>query len=198
VRIIAITDWTLGDALPPRLEAVLSLGPQIAVQHRHPGAEGRLLLDGAKRLAELCARRGNPLFINRRLDVALLCEAHLHLPADAATAVELRRWLPHRMISVAVHSAEEAARATGADLALVSPVFAPGSKPGDSRPPLGPEGFFRLARALPCPAFALGGVTPHTVAGLNGASGVAAISGLLRAEDPLRAAAAMLEALSSR
>jgi thiamine-phosphate pyrophosphorylase len=87
-------------------------------------------------------------------------------------------------VSVAVHDAEEARRARGADLALVSPVFSPGSKPGDTRPTLGPEGFRALASALPCPALALGGITPESALLLGGAAGFAVISGVLEAEDP--------------
>ena len=85
---------------------------------------------------------------------------------------------------MAVHDEQEAHRAVGADLALVSPVFPPGSKPEDTRPTLGPEGFRRLAAALPCPALALGGITPERASRLTGAAGFAVISAVLEAEDP--------------
>ncbi|MFP2933357.1 thiamine phosphate synthase, partial [Pyxidicoccus sp. 3LG] len=125
--------------------------------HRPP------LPGGSRQLAALCAERGNPLFVNGRLDVALLVGAHLHLPAHGPTPEDVRPHLPPgRLVSVAVHDVAEARTAAGADLALVSPVFAPGSKPGDTRATLGPEGFLALAggAAVPGPGRS-GGITPE-------------------------------------
>ena len=189
-RLLVITDWRLPRArLLAALERALEVGPGVAVQHRHPEAPVRQFLEEARLLAGLCRARGNPLFVNGRLDVALLVGAHLHLPAGGLTPEDVRPYLPSgRLVSVAVHDEEEARRARGADLALVSPVFSPGSKPGDTRPTLGPEGFRRLAEALPCPALALGGMTPERAPLLGGAAGFAVISGVLEAEDPGAAA----------
>jgi thiamine-phosphate pyrophosphorylase len=193
-RLIVITDWRLPRArLLTALERALEAGPEVAVQHRHPEAPTRTFLEEARLLASLCHTRGNPLFINGRLDVALLVGAHLHLPARGLTVEEVRPHLPAgRQVSIAVHDLEEARLARGADLALVSPVHAPGSKPADIRPPLGPQGFQRLAASLPCPALALGGVTPERAARLPGAHGFAVISAVLEAEDPAAVARALL------
>jgi thiamine-phosphate pyrophosphorylase len=195
-RLIVITDWRLPRArLLQALERTLEAGPEVAVQHRHPEAPGRAFLEEARLLAALCHARGNPLFVNGRLDVALLVGAHLHLPARGLTVEDVRPYLPAgRWVSVAVHDGDEARLAQGADLALVSPVYAPGSKPGDTRPPLGPEGFQALASALPCPALALGGLTPERAAQLAGARGFAVISAVLEAEDPAAVARALLRA----
>ncbi len=193
-RLIVITDWRLPRArLLEALERALEAGPEVAVQHRHPEAPARAFLEEASWLAALCRKRGNPLFVNGRLDVALLVDAHLHLPASGLAVEDVR---PHlsagRWVSVAVHDAEEARLAQGADLALVSPVYTPGSKPADTRPTLGPEGFQALAAVLPCPALALGGVTPERAARLTGAQGFAVISAVLEAEDPAAVARALL------
>ena len=193
-RVVVITDWRLPrERLLTALARALEAGPEVAVQHRHPDAPGRRFLEEARVLADLCRARGNPLFINGRLDVALLVGAHLHLPAGGLTPGDVRPHLPAgRLVSVAVHDAREAGEARGADLALVSPVFAPGSKPDDTRPTLGPEGFRRLADALPYPALALGGITPERAGLLPGAYGFAVISGVLEAEDPGAAAKTLL------
>ncbi|HYH95233.1 thiamine phosphate synthase [Hyalangium sp.] len=195
-RLIVITDWRIPRArLLTALERALEAGPEVAVQHRHPEAPARAFLEEARLLAALCHARGNPLFVNGRLDVALLVGAHLHLPARGLTVEEVRPHLPAGcQVSVAVHDAQEARLARGADLALVSPVYAPGSKPADTRPPLGPEGFQALAVSLPCPAFALGGVTPERAAGLPVAHGFAVISAVLEAEEPAAVARALLRA----
>lgn len=197
-RLIVITDWRLPRArLLPALERALAAGPEVAVQHRHPEAPTRVFLEEARLLADLCRAHGNPLFVNGRLDVALLVGAHLHLPASGPTVEDVRPVLPAgHWVSAAVHDSHEALLARGADLALVSPVYAPGSKPGDTRPPLGPEGFQALASALSCPALALGGITPERAAQLPGARGFAVISAVLEAEDPTAAARALLHPLT--
>lgn len=193
-RLVVITDWRLPRArLLSALEQVLDAAPEVAVQHRHPEAPTRLFLEEARLLAALCQERGSPLFVNGRLDVALLVGAHLHLPAQGPTVADVRPFLPpERWISVAVHDADEARLAQGANLALVSPVYAPGSKPGDTRAQLGPEGFRALAATLPCPALALGGITPERTALLPDAYGFAVISAILEAEDPAAVARALL------
>jgi thiamine-phosphate pyrophosphorylase len=194
-RLIVITDWRLPRRrLLAALERTLEAGPEVAIQHRHPEAPTRLFLEEARTLAELCRARGCSLFVNGRLDVALLVHAHLHLPAQGLTVEEVRPWLPAgRMVSVAVHDMTESQRARGADLALVSPVYPPGSKPRDTRPPLGPDGFRALAASLPCPSLALGGVTPERAARLPEAHGFAVISAVLESQDPAATARSLLD-----
>lgn len=193
-RLLLITDWSRPDLLD-RLDAALGAGPGVAVQHRHPGVSGRQFALEAEAVASRCARRGAPLFVNGRLDVALALDAHLHLPSHGPRAEDVRPHLGRRWLSVAVHDEAEAQAARLADLALVSPVFSPTSKPGDARPTLGAQGFHRLAGVAGRPAFALGGVDAHRLRGL-GASGAAVIGTVLHADDPQQAAAALLAALA--
>lgn len=195
-RLFVITDWRLPrEQLLAALEALRPLGGRVAIQHRAPWMGTRRFLEEARTLAGLLGPDGPPLFVNGRLDVALAVGTHLHLPGDALPAAEVRKLLPAgRWISVAVHDGA-LDRVVGADLALVSPVFPPGSKPDDTRPTLGPRGFERIARELPIPAFALGGVTPPMISLLPDASGVATVTHVLAAPSPREAAEALLEAL---
>ncbi len=194
-RLIVITDWGIEDLLP-RLAAALSLGPQVGVQHRHPQIGGRQFLSEARRVTEIAADQGNPVFVNERLDVALLTGAHLHLPSRSLAVAEARAHLPaDRWVSMAVHDRSEAALSAGASLALVSPVFAPGSKRLVDRAPLGTAGFHELARELACPAYALGGISGGGLEQLGRAMGAAVISAVLRADDPRQATAELLSAL---
>jgi thiamine-phosphate pyrophosphorylase len=152
----------------------------------------RTFVEQARALAEVCARHGAPLFINGRLDVALLTHAHLHLPTAGLRAADVRAALPlGRLLSAAVHTAAEA---QPVDLALVSPVFRPGSKPLDSRPPLGVAGFEAVSADLPCPAFALGGISAANAGSLGRAAGLAVISEVLHAPSPPDALARLVEA----
>lgn len=199
-RLLVITDWALPrERLLAALAQVCTLGPRVAVQHRAPDMPARRFLVEARALAALTGATGAHLFVNGRLDVALRVGAHLHLPATGLAVAEARAHLPPgRWLSVAVHAPGEAAAAAGADLALVSPVFRPGSKPGDVRPTLGREGLRALAALLPCPAYALGGVTPDTAPSLAGAAaGLAAIHGVLGAPAPREAAECLLAALGA-
>jgi len=196
-RLIVITDWALGrERVLAAVDAALSVSGDVAVQHRHPEAGGRQFLEEARAVREVVARHpGRRLFVNGRLDVALLVEADLHLPASAPLAAEVRPLLrAATLVSAAVHSEEEAKAAAGADLVLVSPVFSPGSKPGDARAPLGLEGFAALRSVLPCPAFALGGVRVENAGPLGRA---AVIGAVMHAADPAAATAALLAALCS-
>ncbi len=200
-RLIVITDWSRGDAALLRaLQAVCALGPQVAVQHRHPEAPTRQFLSEARELSDLCRAHGVPLFVNGRLDVALRVDAHLHLPAHGFEVSEVRPHLPTgRLVSVAVHDAHEAGRAAGADLALLSPVFGAGSKPGDARAPQGVAGFEALARRTGCPVYALGGITPASAPALRGkVAGLAAVTGVLDAADPHAAAQTLLDIVRGR
>jgi len=197
-RLIVLTDWTLPEERHrSALEALARLGPEVCLQHRDPGAPVRTFLERARWLAGLTRAGGAQLAINGRLDLALLVGAHLHLPVEAPRPREVRAHLPaDRWISAAVHATAELAEAAGADAFLVSPVHPPGSKPGDVRPPLGAEGFDRLARAAaPVPCFALGGLTPERTAALRSPWGIAVQSAVLQALDPAAAARAFLEAL---
>ncbi len=172
------------------------LGNRVAIQHRHPDATGRRFWEEANALSELCRPAGMPLFINGRLDVAIALEAHLHLPSDGPRPSEVRPQMPaDRWVSAAVHSELELAEAMGADLFLVSPVFPAASKPDDDRPPLCSEGFRQLASRASAPAYALGGVTQETAPELCHAGGLAVISAVFRAADPLASAERLLETL---
>lgn len=196
-RLAVITDWAVPELLE-RVRAVCELGEEVAVMHRAPGMGVRPYLEQARALQSICAPAGTPLFVSGRLDVALACGAHLHLPEDAPSPADCRPYLPAgRWISVAFHADTPHERVQGADVALVSPVFSPGSKPGDVRPTLGVKGFRRIAETLPCPAWALGGMNGQHTHALGRAAGVAVISACWQAADPLSACRTLLEILKA-
>ncbi|MCK6504352.1 thiamine phosphate synthase [Myxococcota bacterium] len=88
------------------------------------------------------------------------------------------------VVSAAAHGPEGLARAAalGCAWALLSPVFAPGSKPGDARPPLGLAGLAAACAGAPLPVLALGGISPENAAACRraGAWGVAALGACFR------------------
>lgn len=124
-----------------------------------------------------------------------------HAKNPAARAIAVRRGLPLHYSSsegpgpvpggfgVSCHAAADldAAFASGAAWAFLSPVWAPLSKMNDVAP-LGPEAFFAACSARP--VWALGGITPDRFRLLRarGAAGVAVLGALFGAASPALAA----------
>lgn len=186
----------------PRLPRVLAIspprpGPWLSQLHRLAdlGAEGLLLrLTAAPEALEaaLAAPRPADLIVLVRLlrpedaDLARAAQVGLHLPAHADPALWRGRHAG-LLLSAACHDAEALHRAAqaGVDLALLSPVSAPGSKEGDRRPTLGMAGLGRLVRrAEGLPVLALGGMTPAHLPEVlrQGAHGIAGISAFFDGE----------------
>jgi thiamine-phosphate pyrophosphorylase len=96
------------------------------------------------------------------------------------------------LIGCSTHSLEEiaAAETAGADFVTFGPVYATPSKAAFG-PPVGVDALRRACAAARIPVFALGGVGERNVGEVvaAGADGVAAISAVLAAEDPVAAAA---------
>jgi thiamine monophosphate synthase len=124
--------------------------------------------------------------------------AAARLARERGLSLHAPAWMPPsplRPASQSAHDEAELARAfeAGCAMALVAPIFSPGSKPGDRRPTLGLLGLARLVAACPLPLFALGGVGPHNAGAMRqaGAAGVATITGIFGPADP----AAQVQAL---
>jgi len=139
------------------------------------------------------------LLVNDRVDIALLSEADgVQLPERGLPPEDARRLLGRgRLVGCSVHSvsaAERAARA-GADFLLFGNVYETASKPG--RAAAGLEALQAVARAVPRPVVAIGGITPERVPAVlaAGARGVAVIRGILAAADPVAAVHAFRAAL---
>jgi thiamine-phosphate pyrophosphorylase len=184
---IQITDLgTVSEAeLGRRLDALTGAPEEargrVVVMVRDPGLSGRDLLALARRLRGRTRELGIGLWMNDRLDVARLVGADgVHLGRRSVEVADARRWLGDApVISVSCHQVDEVAEARrgGADVALLSPIFASPGK-GEAlgldalrkaREGLGSDGAMALV--------ALGGVDAGNVAAClhAGADGVAAI-----------------------
>ncbi|MBB4287297.1 thiamine phosphate synthase [Roseospira goensis] len=138
-----------------------------------------------RRLRHLTRRAGVVFLVAADARLAAAVDADgLHLPeglARHAVAAPALAWARRgRRLSVACHGARALARARalGADMAVLSPVFATASHPGAV--PLGPLRFAALSRRAGLPVVALGGVTGARARRLppGTAAGLAAVSGL--------------------
>lgn len=130
------------------------------------------------------------VIVNDRLDVALATEADgVHLGVADLAVADARRVAPGMLIGATCRTRAEvvAAAAAGADYVGFGPVFATASKAGLAAP-RGLDGVAAATGALPL--IAIGGIDASNAAGVRaaGAHGVAAISGIWDAPDPVAAA----------
>jgi thiamine-phosphate pyrophosphorylase len=141
----------------------------------------------------LCSRHGAQLLINDRADIALAANADgVHLPQTSFSPAEARLLLgPHALIGASTHSLSEARAAaqSGANFVVFGPVFdTPSKRPFG--PPLGLTALGEVARAVPVPVLAIGGITAERCRSVRrcGAHGVAVVRDILEAADPTIAA----------
>jgi thiazole tautomerase (transcriptional regulator TenI) len=149
---------------------------------------------------ELLIKANIPLskiIINDRVDVALVTKASgVQLAFHSLEAALVKEYFPELRVGSSIHSCQEGQKAqeNGADYVLFGHVFPSPSKPG--KPPKGLEELARLTQ-LDIPVIAIGGITAeNTWQVLDvGAKGIAVISGVLDARDPLAAVKAYLNVL---
>lgn len=138
-------------------------------------------------LREMTERYGARLYINDRLDIALMVEADgVHLPENGLPANEVKARYPHLLVGVSTHSLESAKKAEtdGADFVTFGPVFETPSKK-EYGPPQGLEKLQSVAAALNIPVIALGGIDLQKVPSVlkHGAFGIALIRGIWNSPD---------------
>ncbi len=185
LRLLLVTDDALlGARDPVALTREAVRGGVTAVQLRLKRASDREVLDLARRLVAVLPV---PLFVNDRLDIALVAGASgVHLGGDDLPPERARRIAPQGFwIGASVGSAAEVARGLAADYWGIGPLHRTTTK-GDAGAALGFGGAAALlAAAGPRPCVLIGGVQPEDVAPAiaAGFAGVAVVSGILGSED---------------
>jgi thiamine-phosphate pyrophosphorylase len=200
VRVVAITDRRLCpvDEIAPRIAAVVAAVPArtLHVQIREKDLDGGPLLA----LARAVIATGAPVWVNDRLDVALVAGAvGVHLPERGLAVDDARRVLASLGRTLAVgrslHDARDVAGTT-ADVVHLGPIWATPSKAGVIAP-LGVDAL-RAARGS-ARLVAVGGIdSPERAreAARAGADAVAVIRAMWTASDPARAIAALCDAVA--
>ncbi|MFH1033020.1 MAG: thiamine phosphate synthase [Pseudomonadota bacterium] len=170
------------------------------IQFRQKTGSTREMIEVATAMRQVCDQAGVVFIVNDRVDVALAAGAHgVHLGQDDFPLPLARQLLgPGAILGGSASSLEEANKclAEGADYLGFGPVFATTSK-ADAGPASGLALLGRVAREIPLPVVAIGGIDALS-AGLvmaAGARGVAVISAVCCQEDPAAAARALLGAL---
>ena len=194
-----VTDRDLSRGRSHReIAAAAVRGGVTCVQLREKKATTREFIEEALAIGELLATHDIPLIINDRLDVALAVKAdgvHLgqkDMPLETARSIAGDAMI----IGISAESVEDAIAAEkgGADYLGVSPVFATPTKT-DTASPLGLEGLRRIRSAVGLPLVGIGGINRENAAAViqSGADGIAVVSAIVSADDPLRAARCLRE-----
>ena len=143
----------------PREEFVTYARSVIALAHHHGAC---VLLNADPALVEVCGADG------------------VHLSSRRLMALTERPLAPGYRVAASCHNVAELAQSArvGADFALLSPVLATASHPGEK--PLGWDEFARLRMHSDIPLYALGGMRPEHLpeARRRGAHGLAMIGGI--------------------
>ncbi|HEX5416436.1 MAG TPA: thiamine phosphate synthase [Chloroflexota bacterium] len=165
------------------------------VQVRDPAASGRALYDLTGAVAAVCRPRGARVVVNDRIDVALAVGAvGVQLGRRSLPVEAVRRIAPGLRVGVSVHSLDEAraAQAAGADWLTFGHVFSTASHPGEK--PRGLAALAEICGATRIPVIAIGGIDADRVGEVlaAGAAGIAVISAILDANDPGKAARALV------
>ena len=159
------------------------------------------LLPLAARLRTRCREAGATFIVNDRVDLALAVEADgVHLGQDDLPAALARPLLrPGMILGVSTHSVEQAraAAAAGADYVAVGSMFPTATKPDFQL--VGPALIRDVRGEIRVPLIGIGGITVENAGEVirAGADGVAVISAVCGAADPLLATRRFLEAIQT-
>lgn len=132
----------------------------------------------------------NKIIINDRIDIAHVMECtSVQLASHSIDLSLAKEKFPSFQIGCSVHSVKEAIEKekAGAHRLIFGHVFSTASKPD-----LAPRGLSKLSQvvqAVNIPVIAIGGIKPSNVKDVlrTGAKGVAVLSGVLLADDPIKA-----------
>ena len=162
------------------------------VQLRRKYASGSELFSWAIRIQELCRQHEALFVVNDRVDIAMAMHADgVHLGQDDLPAAAARAMLgPEVIIGVSVSDVEESKRALadGADYLGLGHIFPTISKE-KTNPPLGIPMIESVKESVGLPIVAIGGIAVDNAGEVvrAGAAGLAVISAIASAEDPVAA-----------
>lgn len=180
--------------VPATVEAAVA-GGATAVQLRDPDATDEELTRLGRELVALLAGSPVPLVINDRVDLVEAIGADgAHIGQSDMTVDQARLMLgadPLLGLSISTKAELDAALdqdPTAIDYLGIGPVWSTASKP-DHASPIGLSGLGHLAAASPWPVVAIGGIGLDQIAPVRatGVDGVAVISAVCSAPDPLSA-----------
>ncbi len=189
-----VTDRMLSKGRPTEFIVEQAVkGGVTMVQLREKKGTSLEFVEQALRIKKILASFHVPLIINDRLDVALAVDADgLHIGQEDMPYDIARRILgKDKIIGLSVETVEQAEKANRLDVDYIglSPIFVTDTKP-ELANQLGLEGIRKIASVSNHYIVAIGGMKAKNAAGVlrAGANGIAVVSGIVSADDPLEAA----------
>jgi thiamine-phosphate pyrophosphorylase len=189
LRLYVITSGAFAGRGHDDVAAAALEGGATALQLRAPELADDALLPIALRVAARCRNAGVPLVINDRFDVARTCGADgVHVGQDVPIGEARARSGEERILGVSVRDVGEAraAEAAGADYVGVT-VWPSATKPEASA--RGLDAVREISTAVRVPVVGIGGIGAANAGEVlgAGAAGVAVISAVATADDPVAA-----------
>ncbi|MGC8630985.1 MAG: thiamine phosphate synthase [Thermoprotei archaeon] len=180
-------------------QVLLEAGVKI-IQYREKSASAKEMIGEARKIREACDSYGALFIVNDRVDVAYASDADgVHLGQEDLPLDLARRLLGDAVIGASASTPEEGlvAEREGASYLGAGSVFPSSTKPEERV--LGIEGLKNLMKLVKIPVYAIGGIRIEGVGLLKsiGVSGVAVISAIFAAPDPLERARAFVRAWQS-
>lgn len=169
------------------IESALKGGLKM-LQMREKDLPDRMLLEMAYRLRDITTKYSAKLFINNRVDIAMIVSADgVHIGQGSICADVVRRICRENMlIGVSTHSLGEAidAQQMSADFVTFGPIFETPSKKVYGQP-VGLENLKVVIESIKIPVYAIGGIKLDNLAEVMKCrpKGIALISGILASRD---------------
>lgn len=176
------------DSLETHIDKACGAGLK-AVQLREKDLSDKELFELAKKLRKVTERYNTKLFINDRVDIALMVGADgVHAREDSMSVDEIKKVNNNDLwVGRSTHSLESAKQAekNGADFILFGPIFDTPSKRKYGRPK-GLVALQEIKHFMKIPVFAVGGIDLDKAERCldYNADGLAGISSVMRAENP--------------
>ncbi len=177
-------------------------GGATMIQLRHKSASGSQLFIWTQKIHALCRHHQAVCIVNDRVDIALAADTDgVHLGQEDLPLTEARKLLgKDKIIGATVSTADEAkiAQREGCSYIGLGHIFPTNSKKKDSEP-VGPGRIREITAIISVPVLAIGGIDTSNVCDAirAGANGVAVISAVSQAADPVKAAAELLKTMQS-
>lgn len=198
LRVYVVTSGTLVPGRGHREIAAAAIeGGATAIQLRAPELDDVALLPIARELVDVCRDAGVLCIVNDRVDVAVAAGADgVHVGQDDEPEAARATLGPDRVLGISVRDADQArgAAAAGADYLGVT-VWSTATKP--EAVARGLDGLSAVADVSPLPVVGIGGIDATNAAEVihAGAAGVAVISAVVAATEPVTATRALREAV---
>ncbi|AEJ18340.1 thiamine phosphate synthase [Gracilinema caldarium] len=188
-RLCLITDRSFcsSDDFFRILEISIDAGVTWVQFREKSGPNDRDIFELGKKVRALTARKGVPMIVNDRLDLAMALEADgIHLgQGDLPLEVAKKLWRPNKIYGLSVQTLEHAERARhdGADYLGLGSLF-PTSSKNDAI--MVHHQQIELIKMIGIPLIGIGGITPERIKEIRNLnlSGVAVISAIWGAPDP--------------